>query len=178
MRLLAAGRRTLLRGPRNALFEQRPSAWGGVQSGYPAMIKRLVLAAALAVSPLLLTSCGEDEAVADIAFADIRAAFDPADAAAYRSAFDQYRGKRVAWQGHVAEAIEVVGDDYIRTGLLLVDMDGPDADPRAGDVALDISAADIAKYQPGQPVSFTLVLREYDVDQGKLVLKGELKDLK
>ncbi len=120
----------------------------------------------------LLAGCDSGE-VAPIAFNEVRQA--AADPAGFKAYFDGVKGKRIAWQGQVVEARREVEDDYMQTGLLLVDMD--EAEHPGADVAMKIPTARLEEFKPGQPVTFTAILREYQLKKGALLLKLEMKAL-
>lgn len=121
----------------------------------------------------LLAACDSGE-VAPIAFRDVRQA--AADPAAFKAYFDGVKGKRVAWQGQVVEARREFEDDYMESGLLLVDVDA--ADNPGADVAMKIPSARLQEFQPGQGVVFTAIVREYALKNGMLLLKLQMKELR
>jgi hypothetical protein len=138
---------------------------------------RLAGLAALLLAPLLLALAGcEEQAVSDVPFAQVQQAAAGGDTA-FKDYFPAIKGKKITWQGQVVEARRQVEDDYIATGLLLVDLDGP-GDAGGEDAALKISADDIESYKPGQPVSVTAIVREYELRNGRLLLKLETKEIK
>ena len=119
-------------------------------------IRRIFFPAAVALAAL--TAC-DDGAVSDVRFDDVKGAL-----AGDMDAFDAAKGKRVVWQGRVVEARKVAGDDYVMTGLLLVDLDEPDTAQPTADLSTDISVDDVAKFTAGQAVTLTGKIREIEVD--------------
>ena len=122
---------------------------------------------------VLLSAC-EDKEVTDLAFATVQQAAAQGDAG-FKSYFEQVKGKRVAWKGQVVEAQRQFEDDYMETGLLLVEVDGA-GEPK-GDVSFKIPPSRLDEFSPGKAVSFTAVLREYELKSGALLLKMEMKEL-
>ena len=127
------------------------------------------------VLAVALAACGDDE-VADISYEQLRDAAAAGDAASFKTYFEEMKGKRVAWQGQVAEARREMEDDYMQTGVLLVDMDA--AQNAGPDVVFKVSPDRLPEFQPGQPVKFTAVIREYElVKGGGLLLKLQAKEV-
>ncbi|HEY5598643.1 MAG TPA: hypothetical protein VIK47_07560 [Kiloniellales bacterium] len=120
----------------------------------------------------LLAACDSGE-VSPIAFDEVRQA--AADPAGFKAYFDGVKGKRIAWQGQVVEARREFEDDYMQTGMLLVDMDA--AERPGADVAMKFPTARLEEFKPGQAVTFTAILREYQFENGALLLKLEMKEL-
>lgn len=135
--------------------------------------RRFLQAVVLAGLPVgLLAACDSGE-VSPIGFGEVRQA--AADPAGFKAYFDGVKGKRIAWQGQVVEARREFEDDYMQTGMLLVDMDA--ADHPGADVAMKFPTARLEEFKPGQAVSFTAILREYELKDGALLLKLEMKEL-
>jgi len=120
----------------------------------------------------LLAACDSGD-VAPISFDEVRQA--ATDAAGFKAYFDGVKGKRVAWRGQVVEARREFEDDYMESGLLLIDMDAA-AHPGA-DVAMKFPTARLAEFKPGQEVAFTAILREFELANDALLLKLEMKEL-
>ncbi|MGF1610299.1 MAG: hypothetical protein ACFCUQ_12945 [Kiloniellales bacterium] len=131
--------------------------------------------AGLAALMLAVAAC-EEPAVSDIPFAQVQQAAAGGDAA-FKDYFPSIKGKKIAWQGQVVEARRQVEDDYITTGLLLVDLDGS-GEAGGEDAQMKISANDIESFKPGQPVNLTAIVREYELRGGRLLLKLETKEVK
>jgi hypothetical protein len=119
-----------------------------------------------------LAACDKGE-VSPIAFDEVRQA--AADPAGFKAYFDGVKGKRVAWQGQVVEALREFEDDYAETGMLLVDMDA--ADHPGADVAMKFPPSRLEEFKPGQAVTFTAILREFKFENGALLLKLEMEKL-
>jgi hypothetical protein len=78
----------------------------------------------------------------------------------------------------VVEARREVEDDYIQSGLLLVDMDAGGEQPPKPDVSFKIQPSKVDALSPGTAVSFVAVIREYGYEEGAPLLRLELKALK
>lgn len=138
------------------------------------MISHVVRLAGLALLLLLPAAC-EEQAATEMPFSQVQTA--ASGDAAFKDYFDGIKGRKVAWQGHVVEARREVEDDYVATGLLLVDLDGS-GEPKGEDAAVKISADDVESFAQGRPVSLTAIIREYELRNGKLLLKLETKEVK
>ena len=136
---------------------------------------RVVVLAILLCGVLGLTACGDGGEVSDIQFSDIRVAMD-GDEAAFITYFDTIKGKSVRWTGQVVESIRQYGDDYIEEGVLTVDMDSPGQGTGAADVRFSIPVSKIDTFEPGQPVTYVAVIREFEQGDNGPILKLELKD--
>lgn len=133
--------------------------------GYRYLVQAVFLAGFLA-------ACDSGE-VTSIAFEEVRQA--AADPAGFKAYFDGVKGKRIAWQGQVVEALREFEDDYAQTGMLLVDMDA--ADHPGADVAMKFPPSRLEEFKPGQAVTFTAKLREFKFENGALLLKLEMEKL-
>jgi hypothetical protein len=119
-----------------------------------------------------LAACDSGE-VSPIAYTEVRQG--AADPAAFKVYFDGVKGKRIAWQGQVVEARREFEDDYAQTGLLLIDMDA--AENAGDDVAMKFPTSRLEEFKPGQAVTFTAILREFQFENGALLLKLEMEKL-
>ncbi len=124
---------------------------------------------------LALAACGE-EPVSDIAVEGLQQKAESGDAAAFKAAFDEAKGKKIAWVGKVVESQRQFGDDYAEEGLLIVDVE-PAASPPVPEAEFKIPPSRIAEFKPGQAVKFTAVIREYELRKGPLRLKLEMKEV-
>jgi len=122
-----------------------------------------------------LAACDSGE-IADIPYAQVRAAAAGGDKEAFKAYFEGIKGKRIAWQGQVVEARPEVGDDFVRTGRLLVDMDAGAEQPPKADLSFEIPPSQIEALSPGTAVSFVAVIREHRFEQEAMALVLELKE--
>jgi hypothetical protein len=144
------------------------------KNGLPIMMARLSCLVAAPILAVALTAC-EDKTIAEIPFAEIKAAAAGGDAEAFKARFEDFKGKRVQWPGTVVSATRQFGDDYAETGLLLVDLDStPDG---VGDAESQIKPSQLESLEAGKPVTLTAVIREYSLKDGKLLLRVETKEL-
>ena len=130
---------------------------------------------AYVIAGLVGLGCKEGE-VTNITFDEIGTA-DAADETAFKSRFENFKGKKVAWQGTVVEARRVFGDDFTESCLLLVDMDGTADDPVSEEIEFEIPPSKTGDLKPGQRVKFVAVLREFDMREGQPVLKVQMKEV-
>jgi starvation-inducible outer membrane lipoprotein len=118
----------------------------------------------------LVGACGEPE-VSDLTYAEVRDAAQGKDAAAYRITF---RGKRVAWSGRVVEVKTEHGDDFVEISTLVVDLDG--AAPEE-DAILQVSASTAEDKAPGQEVTFTALIQNFEWQDQRPLLRLEVGDI-
>lgn len=136
---------------------------------------KLVRLAVAMATTIGLAACGE-EPVAEISFNELKQVAERGDAAAFKARFDAVKGKKVAWTGAVVEAQRQFGDDYAEEGLLIVDV-APAASPPVPEAEFKVPPSRLADFKPGQAVTFTAVIREYELDKGALRLKLEMREL-
>jgi hypothetical protein len=94
----------------------------------------------------------------------VRDAAQGKDGTAYRSAFKDFNGKRVAWSGRVVEAKTEHGDEFAEIGVLVVDLDG---DGPEEDAVLQVPTSTAGEMTPGREVKFTGLLRDFEWANGR-----------
>ncbi len=138
------------------------------------MLKSLRRSAVLLVA-LTLAACGE-EPVSEVSIANLHRKAAAGDASAFKAAFDEVKGKKIAWRGVVVESQRQFGDDYVEEGLLIVDVD-PAGTPPVAEARFNIPPSRIDDFKPGQAVSFTAIIREFELRKGPLMLMLEMKEV-
>lgn len=137
------------------------------------MNRQLVSGLSLAVIAGLASACGEPE-VSGLTYADVSAAAQAKDAAAYRSYFSNIKGERVAWSGRVVEVLTEHGDDFMEVNSVVVDLDG--AAPEE-DAILQVSASTAEGMTGGQDIKFTGIIQDFEWADQRPILRLEAKDV-
>ena len=83
------------------------------------------------------------------------------DKAAWWQFCGETRGKKIVWPATVVASLRQFGDDYLESGLLLLDVDTP-ADGRP-DVAPDIRPSQVKTFSPGQRMTLGAILRGCEI---------------
>ena len=138
------------------------------------MIKPLARSVLLALA-LALVACGE-EPVSEVSIEGLLQQAAAGDIAAFKAAFDEVKGEKIAWTGAVVESQRQFGDEFVEEGLLVVDVD-PAGTPPVAETRFKIPPSRINDFKPGQTVKFTAIIREFDLTGGPLMLTLEMKEL-
>ncbi|MDJ0949710.1 MAG: hypothetical protein QNJ94_12400 [Alphaproteobacteria bacterium] len=138
------------------------------------MTKSLGRSAVLGLA-FMLAACGE-EPVSDVSVENLLQKAAAGDAAAFKAAFEEVKGKKIVWSGAVVESRRQYGDDYIEEGILFVDVD-PAGTPPVAEAQFKIPPSRIDTFKQGQAVTFTAIIREYQLRNGPLMLFLEMKEV-
>jgi hypothetical protein len=135
------------------------------------------LAAGVAFVALSLSGCdGDKPATSQVDYQQVSQAAAQGEAA-FKSQFEAFRGKRVRWSGTVVEVIREFGDDYAQLFFMHVDMDPPGAAAPRPDVLFEIKPSQFDAFKPGQPITFSGIIREYVVEGGNILLKLQAEEV-
>jgi hypothetical protein len=117
----------------------------------------------------------------DVAAGDAVPVFEPTPAdlvrardsgkATWREFCTEIRGRKIVWPLVVLSSLRQFGDDYMESGLLLLEVDAP-ADGVA-DVAIDIRPSQIKTFAPGQRLTLTGILRGCEFQGADAVARVE-----
>ncbi|HYN37961.1 MAG TPA: hypothetical protein VES39_01790 [Rhodospirillales bacterium] len=93
------------------------------------------------------------------------------DKAGWRRFCAESRGKKVVWPATVVASLRQFGDDYMESGLLLLDVDG--GDNGRPEIAVDIRPSQVKTFSPGQRLTLGGILRGCDIQGADPVVRIE-----